>query len=280
VEVARAAARSGVLVLLVAASQLSAARECAARVYLTFDTGTMSQAETIAAILKRHETRATFFLANERTMRGDFSLDASWSSYWKARADEGHAFGSHTWRHGRISEQDKGSIRYRPQFGEAAGATLELSPEQFCNELRRVDDAFERATGRKLDRLWRAPGGRVTPFALTAAQRCGYSHVLWAPAGFLGDELPSESYPNERLLKQALRDIRDGDVLMAHLGIRSRKDPFAPMLEPLIAGLKQRGFCFRPLTDHPQYAAGASVPESLVPGKPPGARVGQGTEKR
>jgi hypothetical protein len=31
---------------------------------------------------------------------------------------------------------------------------------------------------------------------------------------------------------------------MAHLGIWSRKDPFAPMLDPLIAGLKARGFCF------------------------------------
>jgi hypothetical protein len=31
---------------------------------------------------------------------------------------------------------------------------------------------------------------------------------------------------------------------MAHLGIWSRKDPFAPMLDPLIAGLKGRGFCF------------------------------------
>jgi len=31
---------------------------------------------------------------------------------------------------------------------------------------------------------------------------------------------------------------------MAHLGIRSRRDPFAPALEPLIVGLKARGFCF------------------------------------
>jgi peptidoglycan-N-acetylmuramic acid deacetylase len=32
---------------------------------------------------------------------------------------------------------------------------------------------------------------------------------------------------------------------MAHLGIWSRKDPWAPaVLEPLITGLKARGFCF------------------------------------
>jgi hypothetical protein len=31
---------------------------------------------------------------------------------------------------------------------------------------------------------------------------------------------------------------------MAHLGIRSRKDPFAPALDGLLAGLAARGFCF------------------------------------
>ena len=77
----------------------------------------------------------------------------------------------------------------------------------------------------------------------------------WSPAGFLGDELPSERYSNRALLEQALRTIRDGDILLAHLGIWSRKDPWAPaVLEPLIKGLKERGFCFRTLRDHPGYA--------------------------
>jgi peptidoglycan-N-acetylmuramic acid deacetylase len=31
--------------------------------------------------------------------------------------------------------------------------------------------------------------------------------VGWSPAGFLGDELPSEQLQNEALLKKALRDI-------------------------------------------------------------------------
>ena len=59
--------------------------------------------------------------------------------------------------------------------------------------------------------------------------------------------LATEAFPNEVLLKRALANIRDGDILMAHLGIWSRKDPFAPMLDPLIRGLKAQGFCFAPL---------------------------------
>jgi len=239
------------LAALLSATPVSA-RDCAGVVYLTLDTGTMRHAETVADILRHHDVRATFFLANEPTPRGDSALDAGWAAYWKARAAEGHAFGSHTWRHGRISEA-AGGIGYRPQFGEAAGRALILDDAQFCTELRRVDAAFERYTGRRLDAVWRAPGGRVTERARAAGRDCGFAHVHWAQAGFLGDELPSETYPNAVLLSRALRDVRDGDVLMAHLGIRSRKDPFAPMLDPLIVGLKQRGLCFRTLREHPEY---------------------------
>jgi peptidoglycan/xylan/chitin deacetylase (PgdA/CDA1 family) len=42
--------------------------------------------------------------------------------------------------------------------------------------------------------------------------------------------------------------------LVAHLGIWSRQDPWAPtVLEPLIVGLKERGFCFATLREHPAY---------------------------
>lgn len=237
----------------------------AGAVYLTLDTGNMRHAEEIASILRKHQVKATFFLANEPTPRGDTSLDPAWAGFWRALAGEGHAFGSHTWRHGRFGgDRDGGAVGYRPQFGEAAGRALSLTPAQVCEELGRVGKAFEAMTGRKLDPLWRAPGGYTTTNALAAAQNCGYAHVHWAPAGFLGDELPSERYPNDLLLKRALRDIRDGDVLIAHLGIWSRKDPYAPMLDPLIDGLRKRGLCFRTLREHPQYAAAAPVARELA----------------
>ena len=76
----------------------------------------------------------------------------------------------------------------------------------------------------------------------------------WSPAGFLGDELSVAQASNEALLKKALRDIKTGDILVAHLGIWSRKDPYAPMLDPLIAGLKAKGLCFATLLEHPDYA--------------------------
>ncbi len=117
----------------------------------------------------------------------------------------------------------------------------------------RADTRFRELTGRELDPWWRAPGGRAPDAAMASAKSCGWAHVHWAPAGFLGDELPSERYSNEALLGQALRTIRGGDILIAHLGIWSRKDPWAPTLDPLIAGLRARGLCFATLRDHPDY---------------------------
>lgn len=231
------------LVALPAAAQ-SASQACKGYVYLTLDTGNMRHAGLIADILAKHQVKATFFVAQEKTWRGDHALDPAWAGYWKARVAEGHAFGSHTWRHGSFRRDlPDGKVAYRLMDGHQ----LALSPAEVCAELRDPDTRFAELTGRALNPLWRAPGGRSTPNTLKAAEACGYRHVHWAPAGFLGDELPSGPYPNEALLRRALADIRDGDILMAHLGIWSRKDPFAPMLDPLIAGLKARGLCFATL---------------------------------
>ncbi|GEM_PF-167603 len=233
---------------------------CSKPLYLTLDTGNMASAELIAEILNKHQVKASFFLANERTPWGNFALDEAWAPYWRERVREGHAFGNHTYDHVYFPPQpasdspgqDKG-FKARPQFGEHAGKTQLWTGEQLCKELGRVASRFESMTGTGLSNWWRAPGGKASEAAFAAARHCGYQHVHWASAGFLGDELPSERFSNAALLKKALDQIRPGDILMAHLGIWSRKEAFAPSLDPLIAGLKSKGFCFRTLKDHPAY---------------------------
>ena len=230
---------------------------CRGTVYLTLDTGNMHDAVSIANTLLKHQVKATFFVANELAWpdRKTSALDSQWASFWQARVAEGHDFGSHTWRHGLFSsDASDGRVNYRPQFGEQAGESLQLNSKQICEEIRQADVRFTELTGRKLNALWRAPGGRVTPNTIAAAKACGYAHVHWAKAGFLGDELPSDQYPNKLLLERALRTIGDQDILMGHLGIWSRKERFNTIFEPLIVGLKERGFCFATITQHPQYA--------------------------
>jgi peptidoglycan/xylan/chitin deacetylase (PgdA/CDA1 family) len=73
------------------------------------------------------------------------------------------------------------------------------------------------------------------------------------PVGLANRESRGLGMPPQ-LLQKALRNIRQGDILMAHLGIWSRQDPWAPaVLEPLIEGLKARGLCFATLREHPAY---------------------------
>jgi len=242
---------------LCAATQAGAADApaCRGTIYLTFDTGSQSQATLIADTLRRHHIKATFFLANEKTVRGDWSLDPAWADYWKARVAEGHAFGTHTFDHVYWQgDAAGGKIVVKPQFGAHAGQKQTWTAAQYCDELRRVDSRFVQLTGRHLDPYFRAPGGHTSPNVLAAARACGYAHAGWAPAGFSGDETSSTAFPNDVLLKRALDGLKDGDIFMAHMGIWSRQDPWAPAnLEPLIAGLERKGYCFATLKDHPDF---------------------------
>ena len=219
---------------------------CSKTVYLTFDTGNMSVAQKVADILKQQNVKATFFLANEKTFRGDYALDDSWKPYWQELAREGHHFGSHTYDHLYfVKDGPKGEVFEKPQFGSKAGMTILYNEAEICKEIRRVDQRFHELTNRALQKIWRAPGGKTSPNLIRMGDMCGYQHIGWAPAGFLGDELNSDKYPNQMLLEKASKSIQDGDIAMAHLGIWSRKDPWAPaVLDQLITNLKQRGFCF------------------------------------
>lgn len=233
------------LALLLVLAVPARAETCRGTLYLTIDTGWMDRAEEIAAAMRRHGVKATLFLADERTYRGDTSLSDSWAAFWRARVAEGHAFGSHTLRHWYFRGDVGERVRYVP-WRAREGTTLDAT--QMCAELRAVEERLRAMTGRGLDPIWRAPGGRTTPNALRFAEACGFRHVGWTAHGFLGDELPSDRHPNRALLARSLRSIRDGEVLVMHWGIRSRQEKYADVFEELILGLKARGFCFATLT--------------------------------
>lgn len=237
------------------------AASCKGQIYLTLDTGHMGVAGTIADVLSREQVPVTFFAANEPTQVGDGTLGEAWAPWWRAQAAPAlnHDFASHTldhvyWRADLPQPDGSTKFRMRPSAGPGAGQDVVWTAQQYCDSLRAASARLRALTGRETLPLFRAPGGRTSPALIRAAGQCGYAHVGWADAGFLGDELPSDRYPNDLLLRQALQRIQPGDVLMAHLGIWSRREPWAPaVLEPLIRGLKARGLCFASLRTHPAY---------------------------
>jgi peptidoglycan/xylan/chitin deacetylase (PgdA/CDA1 family) len=271
---APATALLAVFVAVTCLQPASAAAPCKP-VYLTLDTGHMAVAPLMAEVLNKHQVKVTFFAANERTQTGDGSLGAEWAPWWKARAAEGHEFASHTWDHvywrGDMPAVPgaQAQFRMRPSAGPLEGKDFTWTAAQYCEEISKSSKRLEAITGKKTLPLFRAPGGKTSPALLAAAKACGYEHVGWSPAGFLGDELASEKYPNDFLLKKALRDVRSGDILLAHLGIWSRKDPWAPkVLEPLVTGLQARGFCFKTLREHPQYKDWIDAQSGPAPARP------------
>ena len=204
--------------LALAVTTAAAQPTCDKPVYLTFDTGHMGVAPLIAETLKRHNARATFFLASEPTKTGGTTLDDSWAPWWRERVAEGHDFGSHTWDHDvfleDILDADGKVVRFkvRTQAGINPPVVRELTPEQYCASLKKVGERFTAMTGKPLAPLFRAPAGRTSAALLNTAKACGFSHVGWSRAGFLGDELPSATFPNATLLERALRAVvaRDG----------------------------------------------------------------------
>ncbi len=237
-------------------AQKSQPGTCIQPVYLTFDTGHMGVAPLIAHVLRKHQVPVTFFAAHEKTQEGDGTMGTHWAPWWNERAQEGHEFASHTFDHAYWrADVSPGLFKIRPSAGPQAGQDLQWTAAQYCANLKKSSERLEAMTGRASLPLFRAPGGKTSAALLKAARDCGYAHVGWAPAGFLGDELSSQSHSNSSLLQNALKRIQPGDILMAHLGIWSRQEPWAPaVLEPLIVGLQEKGFCFASLRRHPQYS--------------------------
>ncbi len=229
-----------------ARAQVPGSRVSGGTLYLTIDTGWSREAEQIAAALRRHAIRATLFVANERTHRGDRQLEEGWAPFWRARVEEGHVFASHTWRHWYFrGDPGPGRVTYASRQNEGG---VVLDQAAMCAELAQPIAALRAMAPRaEVLPLWRAPGGITTPAARRLAEGCGLRHQGWTARGFLGDELASDTHPNAALLRRNLTQIRDGEVLVMHWGVRSRREPFAGIFDALVDGLRARGFRFAPL---------------------------------
>ena len=113
------------------------------------------------------------------------------------------------------------------------------------------DDIEIGAGGTMLRQLAEHPGSSVR-WVVFSGDDARDDEARRSAASFLGDAGSSEVTVHrfrESYFPYVGAEVKDGDILVMHLGIRSRKDPFQPMLDPLIRGLKKRGYCFATLTE-------------------------------
>ncbi len=153
-------------------------------VALTFDDGpNPAMTPRLLDLLDRHRARATFFLIG-RFVEAEPGLAAE-------IAARGHLIGNHTATH---------------------PALVWKTPGRIADELRRCQDAIERATGRRP--IWmRPPYGFRGPHLQSVARRAGVGRIaMWSVTGY--DWTPQ---PADRLIGRLGR-VRGGDVVLLHDG--------------------------------------------------------------
>jgi len=210
----------------------------------TFDGG--SEAGSCAAILKALDganVRATIFLTGEFIEKyPDFTREIA----------QKHEVGNHTFNHSHLTTY----------ADNAQQKTLSsMTREEFQNQLRKTEEVFQHATGKRMAPLWRAPYGEHNLEIRKWAAELGYIHVAWTsnPRTHQNmdslDWVPNSSVPGyfpsllikERLLSfgQNEQEQANGAVMLMHLGSqREEGDRLDKWLPDIIKTFRQRGYQF------------------------------------
>lgn len=225
-----------------ASAQDAGAQEASCQpLYLVVAMGDMQGARLMAPVLQRAKVQATFFAGNSPTAEGDSALSSQWGAWWRQIADDGHALALQPWGlpllRGELPARRGGGFRVTVQAGVLAGHDYTWDKGKYCDALKESDRWMSFYGGRDALPLFHAPGGVITDKLEGAARSCGYAHVPW-PANFLSSE-----------------SAQPGAIVLTHLGVQPGQsgEDAAAALEQLLGGLKERGFCFKTLDQHPDY---------------------------
>jgi peptidoglycan-N-acetylglucosamine deacetylase len=175
---------------------------------LTFDDGPWQQnTPKILEILKREQIKATFFWIGKMVENSP--------QIAKQVVAEGHAIGNHTWHHW-----------YR-----------RMKPAIAAQEIESTASIIYKVTGVKTA-LFRPPGGILTNGLANYAKKENYAVVMWSD-----DSKDYRPYSTARLVRNVLRQIKSGGIVLMHDGGGDRKHT-VEALPKIIATLKKRGYEF------------------------------------
>jgi peptidoglycan/xylan/chitin deacetylase (PgdA/CDA1 family) len=178
------------------------------RMAITFDDGPNGPVtEEILSLLARHGAKATFFMIGENVDRQP--------ELARRVAREGHAVGSHTYSHRKLSQIP---------VGEAV------------DEVERGHDALVRA-GVPDQRLFRAPHGLKTFALVRHLQRRGLRLVGWT-SGVYDTDCPR----GDVIARRARPWLRPGSILLLHDGkLAHDRRPLLAALPDILETAARRG---------------------------------------
>jgi peptidoglycan/xylan/chitin deacetylase (PgdA/CDA1 family) len=181
---------------------------------LTFDDGPGAGTDSILAILKNHNAKATFFLIGK---------NAEANPEIVRRIDQdGHEIGNHTYSH-------------------TLGSTVEM-PSKLSIELKRADNAIERIIHKKTY-LFRPPHGWRNPWMVHTCNELDMSVVLW--------NIDSKDWANaspQAMQHTVLDNVKAGSIILLHDRLNTKKDRLMQntisALPVILDSLENRGYHF------------------------------------
>lgn len=200
-------------------SVLGSLRSAERDVALTFDDGPNADATPrILDTLAAEQVPATFFVLGRHAER--------WPELVRRAAADGHQLGNHGYYHRRLHWRGPGYVRRDLELGA---------------------NAIEHAAGTR-PRFFRAPHGFRTPWVTPIARQLGQRTVGWS-LGVWDSARPGV----EEIARRVLAGVRPGCILLLHDGdgydAAGDRLQTARALPLIIAGLRRRGYRFRPLPE-------------------------------
>lgn len=185
-------------------------------IYLTFDAGYENgYTDKILDVLKKHQVPAAFFLV------GNY-IESS-PELVKRMVKEGHVVGNHTYTH--------------PDMSAIA------TEEAFAAELARLEDAYEKVTGKKMKKYYRPPQGKYSEDNLAMAQDLGYKTIFWSLAYV--DWYESDQPSKEEAFDKLIPRIHPGAIVLLH----STSKTNAEILDELLTKWEDMGYKFKSIED-------------------------------
>lgn len=181
---------------------------------LTFDDGPGAGTDSILAILKQHNAKATFFLIGKNAEANPDIV---------RRIDlDGHEIGNHTYSH-------------------SLGSTVEM-PSKLSEELKRADNSIERII-HKNTYLFRPPHGWRNPWMVHTCNELDMSIVLW--------NIDTKDWANassQAIEHTVLENVKPGSIILLHDRLNTKKDRLMQntisALPGILDSLENRGYHF------------------------------------
>ncbi|MEI6915278.1 MAG: polysaccharide deacetylase family protein [Armatimonadota bacterium] len=171
---------------------------------LTFDDGPHPQfAIPILKTLKRYNAKATFFVVGEKAEERPDLI--------RAEVRDGHQIGNHTYHHVNLTK---------------------IPTAYIATEIKACGEVVRSITGRA-PHVFRPPGGDYDGDVASAAQRLGYTIVLWT------DDPGDYASPGTAIItNRTLARLSNGGILLLHDGVQQTVN----ILPALIESLQARGY--------------------------------------